>query len=269
MKNLNPLKKNNVNLAGKVDAGRSIVFVHGFGTDQTVWKDVAAAYMNDFRVILLDNAGAGNSEPEAFQSHHYLNLHPYASDLLDVCNALDLRDAILVGHSVGAMIGVLAAIRQPEHFSRLVLIGASPRYLEDEGYCGGFTKADLDSLYSTMFGSYNEWADTFSPILMGNPDKPNLISAFAKSIKSIPAERALAVLCSIFQSDHRADIGKLEKPTLLIQAQEDFAVPLAVAEFLQHQIKGSCLSVINATGHLPHVSAPSEVLAAMRDFLSE
>lgn len=263
----NPLKRNNVTLAGNLDAGRTIVFVHGFGTDQTVWKAVAESFLQDFRIVLIDNVGAGQSDPAAFAQHRYLNLNGYVSDLLEVCEALQLEDAILVGHSVGAMTGLLAAIRKPGCFSRLALISASPRYLNDDGYRGGFAEDDLKALYQAVALSYSEWADAFAPVAMGNAHAPQLAIHFAESIKSIPADRALTVLCSIFQSDHRADIRKLAIPTLLIQAQEDMAVPLEVAEYLHQHIQGSRLVVIEATGHLPHVSAPAEVVAALRGFI--
>lgn len=262
-----PLVKNHVNVIGRADAARTMVFVHGFGTDQTAWADVQAAFLAGYRVVLLDNVGGGKTPPEAFVQVHYLNLHRYAADLLDVCEALQIKDAVLVGHSVGAMISVLAALRQPERFSRLVLIGASPRYLNDTDYHGGFSKEDLDGLYRAMESSYNAWADQFAPAVMQNADRPGLSQRFAASIKSIPQERALTVLCSIFQSDHRADVQKLKHPTLLIHANDDLAVPLAVAHYLHHAIAGSQLAVIDATGHLPHISAPAAVLKAMQGFV--
>ncbi|WP_265943946.1 alpha/beta fold hydrolase [Dechloromonas sp. A34] len=265
---LDPLRKNNATVVGNREASQSIVFVHGFGTDQSVWQDVAASFMDDYRVVLFDNVGAGKSPPEAFVQHRYLNLDTYATDLLDLCTALQLEDAILVGHSLGGMISILATIRNPEIASRLVLVGASPRYLDDEGYRGGFSKSDLDALYKAVTLNYTEWADSFAPLAMANPEKPFLSEDFAATIKSIPADRALTVLCSIFQSDHRAALGKLDIPTLLIQSQNDIAVPLAVAEYLHRHIKHSRLSVIDATGHFPHVSAPAEVVAAIREFIA-
>lgn len=268
MPTIDPLIKNNVTVTGNPAANRTIVFVHGFGTDQTAWQAVATAFREDFRIVLLDNVGAGKSAPDAFVQHRYLNLHAYAADLLDICTALGLADAILVGHSAGAMSCVLAAIQRPACFSRLILIGASPRYLDAPDYRGGFSKADLDAIYSAIPGHFAEWADAFAPLAMANPEQPELARYFAETIKSIPAEQALTVLCSIFQSDHRADVGRLDRPTLLIQSREDVAVPRQVADFLHRQIHGSVLQVIAATGHLPHVSRPEAVIAAMRDFIA-
>jgi sigma-B regulation protein RsbQ len=267
MRDVDPIKRNNVTVIGNPDADRSMIFIHGFGTDQTAWREVVETFLRDFRVILFDNVGAGRSMPEAFVQHRYLNLHSYAADLLEICDALRLKNTIVVGHSVGAMIGVLAAIKRPEVFSKLVLIGASPRYVDDGEYRGGVSKDDLNALYRAVAGNYFDWADAFAPLAMANADRPSLAVDFAETIKTIPAQSALTVLCSIFQSDHRADLDQLDKPTLLIQAREDIAVPLAVAEYLHRHIKESRLSVINATGHLPHISAPAEVIAAMHDFV--
>lgn len=263
-----PLQRNHVTVTGKLDASRSIVFVHGFGNDQTAWTQVAASFLPDYRIILLDNTGAGQSDPAAFVQSQYLNLRAYSADLVEVCQALHLQDAILVGHSVGAMIGALAAIAQPALFSKLVLIGMSPRYRDDAGYHGGFTDNALDALYRAVATNYADWADQFAPLAMGNPDQPRLARHFAETLKSIPAERALTVLCAIFQSDHRADLPKLDRPTLLVQSQDDPAVPMEVAQYLHQHIRGSRLCVIRATGHLPHVSAPDAVVAAMRDFIA-
>jgi len=265
-----PFKKNHVTVLGDPNARHSIIFVHGFGTDQTAWHTVAGAFLTGFRVILFDNVGAGQSDPAAFVQHHYLNLHPYATDLLDICQVLEIKNAILVGHSVGAIISVLAALKQPDYFCKLVLIGASPRYLNaDDGYYGGLSAHDLNSIYSTIVNSFSSWSSAFAKTAMPHPDQSELAQHFAYAIKAIPQAHVLTVLCSIFQSDHRADVAKLTKPTLLIQTQEDAFVPLAVAEYLHQQIIGSRLSVINTIGHCPHISAPDEVIAAIRAFLAE
>lgn len=262
-----PLRKNNVTLTGNLDASQTMVFVHGYGADQSVWRDVASEFARDYRLVLLDNVGAIGTAPAAFLPHRYLNLESYAADTLDVAAALDLRDAILVGHPAGAMIGLLAAIREPDRFSRLVLIGASPRYLNAEDYRGVFTNADLDGLYSAVMNSYSTWADGFAPVVMRNSERPQLSRHFAEAIKRIPSETALMLLCSIFQSDHRADLASVDHPTLLIPSKDDLALLGEVAEYLHKHIRGSRLRVIDASGHLPHVSAPAEVVNAMREFI--
>lgn len=262
-----PIRKHGVTISGNPQAARTLLFVNGFGTVQAAWDAVARPYLDDYRIIRFDNAGSGRAATASFAQHRYLSLQAYADDLVAICRALELKDAIVVGHSVGAMIAVLASLAAPECFSRLVLIGASPRYLDEPGYHGGFSEADLNSMYREITLHYADWADAFAPLAMANPERPNLASHFAETLKTIPAEHALTVLCAIFQSDHRTDVARVDKPVLLIQSRQDVAVPLEVAEYLQRSIPGSRLAVIEATGHLPHVSAPAAVVAAIDSFL--
>lgn len=265
----NPVLRNHVTVSGRADAHATMLFVHGFGTDQTAWKDVIPAFENRYRVLSFDHVGMGRSLAEAYSQHRYLDLGAYADDLLEICDALRLLGVTLVGHSVGAMAGALAAIKQPHRFSRLILIGASPRYLDDPGYRGGFTKVGLDELYRAMMANYSGWADAFAPMVMANPDRPSLAQHFAAELKSIPADRALSILCTIFQSDHRADVAKLTQPTLLIHGRDDPAVPVEVAHYLKRTIEHSRLRFVDAQGHLPHVAAPAQVVEAMLEFLDE
>lgn len=266
---IDPLKRNNVVVAGNLKATRSIVFVHGFGTDQSAWTKVVAPFMADFRIILMDNVGAGKSDPNYFAQHQhkYLNIHGYANDLLEVCKALKLVDAIAIGHSAGAMACLLAAVKEPNRFARLALIGASPRYLDDQGYHGGFTKDDIAAIYQNVTSNYSTWVNSFASAMMANPARPDLTQQFVDSIRAIPNEQMLVALCAILQSDHRNEVNKLDKPTLIIQTKFDGAVPLEVAQYLHKNIKNSELRVIDAEGHLPHISAPAEVIAALHDFL--
>ena len=263
---MDPLKKNAVTISGRADAARTMVFAHGFGTDQRAGDAVAAAVEADWRIVRFDHAGAGRSAPGAFVQHRYVSLDGYVDDLVAICDALALRDAVMVGHSVGAMIGLLASIARPRGFSKLVLVGASPRYLDDEGYRGGFAKADLDAIYSSLMKGYSAWADAFAPLAIGNPERPELARRFADALKAIAPERALTVLYSIFQSDHRADLRKVSHPTLILQSRDDAVVPMAVAEYLHREIRGSKLVLMQASGHLPHVSAPQAVIDALRAF---
>jgi sigma-B regulation protein RsbQ len=264
---MTPLEKNNVHVTGRTDASRTIVFVHGFGGEQSVWNGILPAYAADFRLVLLDNVGAGQSPPAAFQQHRYLSLRGYAQDLVEVGEHLGLHGAIFVGHSLGAMVGVLAAIARPGLFSRLVLIGASPHYLEDGNYHGGFREPDLQELYRAVTLGDGLWADQFAASAMAQPERPSLARSLADSLKSIPSDRALTVLCSIFQSDHRGELQRLERPTLLVQPEEDFVVPRPVAEFMHRQIRGSELRVVPARGHLPHITDPALVIEAMDAFV--
>lgn len=262
-----PARRNNVHVRGSTLATRAIVFVHGFGTDQQAWREVAATFEREWKVVLLDNVGSGGTPPEAFTQHQYLGLERYATDLREVSTELGLRQVVLVGHSMGAMICVLAAIQDPDVASHLVLVGGSPRYLDEEGYHGGFTRKDLDEIYRAMDTGYHDWADANAPVIMGNPERPQLAMAFAQTLKAIPADRALTMLCSILQSDHRSRLAEVRCPTLIVQSRNDPFVPRDVAEHMQRAIAGSRLLVIEADGHLPHVSAPAQVAAAIHGFL--
>ncbi len=264
-----PLRRHHVQVSGNPDSDRTIVFTHGFGTDQRAWDLVAPAFAGDFRLVRYDTAGAGRSDPAAFVQSRYLKLPAYARDLVAIGHALDLRGAIAVGHSVGAMISLLASIEAPGLFSRAVLIGASPRYLDDEGYRGGFGKADLDEIYRHIMGNYPGWVEAFAPAAMGNPGRPELAAHFASTLKAVPASHALTIAAAIFQSDHRADLARVDIPTLVLQSHGDIAVPEEVAHYLHANLRGSRLAFVDAEGHLPHLSAPAEVVAAMDGFVRD
>lgn len=249
-----------------------MVFVNGLGTDQSYWSQVAPSFANDYRLVLFDNVGAIESNQTYFRENQfrYLNVNGYAKDLLEICSTLNLGgDTVVVGHSLGATAGMLAAIERPEQFDRVVLIGASPRYANTEGYQGGFSKEDINGTYAALGRNYGEWAKGLASAAMKNLDRPTLVNRFADSIARIPQDMMLTVLCSILQLDHRADLHKLSVPTLVIQAQEDFFVPEAIAEFLLANIPDCQLMMIDAIGHLPHVSAPEKVVAAIRSFLEQ
>jgi len=264
-----PKTRNNVSVLGKPDSAQAIVFVHGFGTDQSAWRAVAEPFMRDFKIVLLDNVGAGRSDPTAFVQHRYLNLSRYAEDLIEVCQALQLSNITVVGHSAGAMIAVLAANRAPDLFSRVVLIGASPRYLNDVDYFGGFEKPDIDAVYASVTLNYPAWAQSYGGTMIGRMATDHEHRTFVESIRALPADRALTVLCSILQSDHREAVRALSKPTLIIQTRLDLAVPQQVADFLNASILNSRLVVIDTEGHLPHITAAPAVVEAMRPFLSD
>jgi sigma-B regulation protein RsbQ len=263
-----PLIKNNVNITGNVKAAETIIFAHGFGTDQTAWHAVADAFKHRYRIVLYDNVGAGQALPEAYSPNRYNDLNSYADDLLDICEALNIKDAIMVAHSVSGMISLLASIKAPQYFKKLIVVGASPRYRNDEGYIGGFEQSDLDGLYQAMDTNYFAWVSGFSAMAMANPERPELALSFANSLSAIRPDIAQSVARVIFQSDHRTDIEKLEKDILILQTEEDVAVPLAVAEYLNSHIKNSTMVVVSAKGHFPHISAPDEIIEAIEQFLA-
>jgi sigma-B regulation protein RsbQ len=261
------LTKNNVHVLGNSLAAETLVFTHGFGTDQQSWKDLVEAFQGDYRIVLYDNAGGGASDPAFFSVNKYDSLQSYAEDLLAIVKELDINNAILIGHSVGSMISMLAILQEPSRFTKLVIIGASPRYLNDEGYIGGFEQADLNALYQTMNDNYFAWVSGFAGLAMQNADRPYLAKNFSDGLAAIRPDIAQSVAKVIFQSDYRGDIAKLAIPTLIIQAKEDIAVPYAVAEYLRDHIKDSKLIEVDAFGHFPHISAPQEIIRAVRSFI--
>lgn len=267
MNSKDAIERLRVTESGTTDAPRSIVFVNGFGESQDAWNRIAPAFADQFRMYTFDHAGTSGVSAKDFPQHRYLNLRAYARDLVELMDRLALHDAIVIGHSVGAMVALLASIERPAAFGRLVLIGASPRYLDEPGYHGGFSESDLQQVYRSVVLNYAQWADGFAPAAMANPDRPQLARHFAESLKTIEPEHALTALCAIFQSDHRADLAKVRHPTLIIQSQDDIAVPFDVACYLNDHIVGSRLTVIDAQGHFPHVSAPAQVITAIEEFV--
>ena len=263
-----PLTRHHVTVHGPADAARTVLLVHGFGTDQTVWHGLLPQLDPALRVITYDQAGCGQCDPSVFVQHRYLNLHGFARDLSALAQSLDLHDAALVGHSFGAMVGVLAALEAPDRFSRLALIGASPRYLDDGNYHGGFKEEDIEQVYRVAMANYSGWTEAFAPMAVGPVNGPGLAEHFARSLQAIPPERALTVLCAILQSDHRQALPRLNQPVLLLQTQRDSFVPLAVAEYMARTLPHAELRLLDAQGHLPHLTAPAQVAEALRSFLA-
>ncbi|HRI55013.1 MAG TPA: alpha/beta hydrolase [Pseudomonadota bacterium] len=258
-------QRNHVRVVGQ--GGKTLVFSHGFGTDQTAWHQQEAAFRPEHRLVLFDLVGAGKSELAAYSPRRYRTMHSYAEDLLEILAELQLRDVIYVGHSMSGIIGLLAALQEPERFAKMIFLSASPRYLNDSGYIGGFEQADIDALYAAMAGNYQSWASGFGPIVAANPDRPEVASAFVSTLSAIRPDIALAVARMVYQSDHRADLPGLRVPTLIVQSSDDVAVPIGVGEYLAHNIPGARYLLINARGHLAHMSAPDEVNRAIRSFL--
>lgn len=261
---IRPSQRNNARLVGAGDT--TIVLAHGFGTDQTAWRNQEPALAAGHHVLLFDHVGAGRSELSAYSPRRYGSVRSYALDLLHLLDELALEDVIYVGHSMSGMIGVLAAIEEPRRFRKLILLGASPRYLDDEGYVGGFKREDLDGLYEAMQSNYHAWASGFAPVAMANPDKPDLARDFAATLQALRPDIALHVARTLFESDHREDIPALEIPTLVLQSQADIAVPVEVGAYLARHIPHAELRVLDATGHLPHWSAPERVTNEILSF---
>ncbi len=245
-----------------------MLFAHGFGCDQNMWRFVAPAFEDDYRVVLFDYVGSGKSDLRAYDERRYSTLDGYARDVLDVCEALDLRDITFVGHSVSAMVGVLAANAAPERFARLIMIGPSPRYINDApAYVGGFERADIEGLLETMDKNYIGWANFLAPAIMKNPDRPELGEELTESFCSTDPVIARNFAEATFFADNRADLAAVRVPSLIMQCSDDMIAPLAVGDYLHRELPGSTLRVLAATGHCPQMSAPEETIAVIRDYL--
>lgn len=259
------LQRNNVQVKG--EGPQTVILAHGFGTDQTAWQRQQEALSERYRLVLFDHVGAGGADPAAYSPHRYRSLYSYAADLLELLRELQISQAIYIGHSMSAMIGLLAALQEPEHFAKMVFIGASPRYLNDEGYYGGFEQPELDALYATMSSNYLAWVSGFAGLAMENPERQELTAELARTLGAIRPDIAVAVARLIYQSDYRVELPRLRIPTLVIQTRHDIAVPVEVGEYLARQLPQAKLALIDAWGHFPHMSAPAAVNAALESFL--
>ena len=260
------VKKNNVRLAGREEAP-AMVFAHGFGCDQNMWRFVAPAFEKDYRIVLFDHVGSGGSDLAAYSRAKYDSLQGYADDVLDLCRALDLRRPIFVGHSVSAMIGVRAALKEPDRFDRLILVGPSPRYTNDEGYVGGFTREDIEGLLESLDSNYLGWSSAMAPVIMGNPERPELGAELTNSFCRTDPQIASHFARVTFLSDNRADLPKVRTRSLILQCSEDVIAPASVGEYVHGQIPDSELVRLKATGHCPNLSAPEETITAIKAFL--
>jgi sigma-B regulation protein RsbQ len=246
-----------------------MLFAHGFGCDHNMWRFVVPEFEDDYRVVLFDYVGAGKSDLRAYSPERYSALDGYAQDVLDVCEALALRDVIYVGHSVSGVVGMLASIRRPGLFSRLVLVGPSPCYInEPPGYVGGFERADIAGLLDVMEKNYIGWANFLAPVVMKNPDRPELAAELEESFCSTDPKVARRFAEATFYSDNREDLAKVTVPSLIMQCSEDAIAPAEVGDYLHRNLRGSTLRVLEATGHCPHMSHPEEAVRVIKEYLA-
>lgn len=262
---VSPLKRNNVKILGK--GTQPIVFAHGYGCDQNMWRFVYPAFEEDYKIILFDHTGAGNSDETQYSYEKYDTLEGYTEDLLEICTELDLQEVILVGHSVSSMIAVLAAVKEPERFSNLILIGPSPRYINDEGYTGGFSREDIDGLMEALDSNYLGWAAQMAPVIMGNGERPELGEELSNSFCRTNPEIARHFARVTFLSDNRRDLPAVKVPTLVVQCSEDIIAPQEVGAYVHQNIPNSSFVVLEATGHCPNLSAPEETIKVIKEFL--
>lgn len=258
-------RRNNVRVFGR--GTQPMIFAHGFGCDQHMWRFITPAFEDDYRIVLYDHVGAGNSDLGAYTANKYASLGGYATDLLEICEAEQLSRAIFVGHSVSAMIGVLAAIREPDRFERLILIGPSPRYVNDGEYFGGFGREEIDGLLEFLDRNYMGWSTTMAPVIMGNPERPELAAELTSSFCRTDPKIAHQFARVTFLSDNRLDLPRVRTPSLLLQCSDDTIAPQAVGEYVHAHLPESRLVVLQATGHCPNLSAPEETIVAMKTYL--
>ncbi len=260
------MARNRVRVTG-VPSGRPLVFLHGFGCDQAMWRFVAPDFEVDHRVVLLDQVGAGDSDLSAYDPEKYASLQGYAADLVEVCRALDLTDVVLVAHSVSAMIGVLAQQQAPELFGALIMVGPSPRYVDDVDYAGGFTRTDIVALLDALDSNHLGWSAQMAPVIMGNPEHPELAAELTNSFCRTDPGIARQFARVTFLSDNRDDLASVGVPTLVLQCSDDVIAPESVGRYVHEHVPGSTYQQLAATGHVPHLSAPEELTAAIRAFL--
>lgn len=247
--------------------GRVLLFAHGFGCDQHMWRHVAPAFEGEFRVVTFDFVGSGGSDLTTYDTERYSTLQGYADDVVTLCDELGLEDVTYVGHSVAAMIGVLAEVTRPDLFAKLVLVGPSPRYVDTDDYRGGFSADDIEQLLQSLDSNYLGWSGAMAPVIMGNSDRPHLGAELTASFCRTDPEIARRFARVTFTSDNRQELGRVTTPTLILQCRDDVIAPIEVGAYVRDTIPGSTMTVLEATGHCPNLSAPDATVAAMADFV--
>jgi sigma-B regulation protein RsbQ len=259
------IERNNVHIRGSGE--RTMVFAHGFGCDQNMWRFVEPAFEGEFRTVLFDHVGAGGSDLKAYDKSKYASLAGYADDVVEIGREVCLKDAVFVGHSVSCMIGVLAAQKAPDMFGKLVMVGPSARYINDGDYVGGFSEKQIEELLQFLEANHMGWSAQMAPAIMGNPDRPELAAELTNSFCRTDPEIAKAFARVTFKSDNRKDLAEVDIPTLILQCSDDIIASKEVGEFVHRGIPNSEIVFLEATGHCPNLSAPDEVIAAMRRFV--
>jgi sigma-B regulation protein RsbQ len=257
--------RNNVTELGP-PTGPTVMLAHGFGCDQNLWRLVASRLQADFRLVLFDHVGSGLSDPAAWDPDRYSSLQGYADDILELVDGLELTDVVFVGHSVAAMMGVLAVAKDPRRFAKLVLLTPSPCYLDKDDYVGGFSRADIDELLESMESNYLGWSRAMAPTIMGTPDRPELEDELTDSFCRNDPAKARVFARTTFLSDNRDDLARVSLPTLVVECDRDTLAPRAVGAYTRDHVAGSRLVTIHATGHCPQLSAPDDTAAAIAAF---
>lgn len=262
---MNVIRRNNVTITG--NGPDAMLFAHGFGCDQNMWRYVAPAFEKNYKIVLFDHVGAGGSLLSAYDKEKYDNLSGYATDILEIIHALDLQNVIFVGHSVSAMMGIIAAVKEPAVFKHLVLVGPSPSYINDGDYIGGFTKPQIDELLESMDNNHLGWSMSMAPVIMANPERKNLGDELANSFCRTDPDIARHFARTTFLTDERNILSQNTIPALILQCSNDVIAPISVGEYMHEKMAGSKLVIMKATGHCPNLSAPEETIAAIKEYL--
>jgi sigma-B regulation protein RsbQ len=259
------IARNNIKILGT--GSKSMFLVHGYGCDQNMWRYITPEFKDDYKIILIDLVGSGKSDVNSYDYDKYSSLEGYATDIIEICDVLNLKDVCLVGHSVSSIIGLLAAIKRPALFKKLIMIGPSPRYINDAEYFGGFSQNDIDDLIATLDANYLGWSSAMAPIIMGNPDRPELAAELEESFCQNNPKIARHFAKVTFLGDNRNDLKKLKTDALIIQSKTDAIASLKVGQFVHEHIANSSLVVLETTGHCPHLSEPNKTIEAMKQYL--
>jgi sigma-B regulation protein RsbQ len=258
--------RNNIKLLG---AGtQPIVFAHGYGCNQKMWRFITPAFEKDYRIILFDHVGSGDSDESAYDFEKYSSLNGYAEDLNEICDELQLRRVIFVGHSVSSMIGVLAAAARPELYEKLVLVGPSPCYINDDDYFGGFTREDIDELIATLESNYLGWSSFITPVIIGNPEMPEYTEELNTSFCTMNPDIAKHFAKVTFLGDNREDLSGVSTPALIIQSHQDVIAPVQVGEYVHEKMPESSFVLLNSYGHCPHLTSPGQVIGSIQSYLT-
>lgn len=265
MTNQQLIERNNITFGGS--GNKTLFFVHGYGCDQNMWRFVVPTFAKEYKTIMIDLVGSGKSDTDAYDYVRYSSLAGYADDIIEICEAFALQNIIFIGHSVSSMIGALASIKKPTIFDKLIMVCPSPRYINDEGYIGGFSQEDISSLVDLLDSNYLGWTSMITPIIMGNPEKPELTEELANSFCRNNPNIARHFAKVTFGGDNREDMPKVSTQTLIIQSEADVIVPVEVGNYLRQHIPHSRLIVMPISGHCPHLSAPQETIEVINEFL--
>lgn len=260
------VERNSIKVIG--EGTKTMMFAHGFGCDQNMWRFVTPAFENEFKIILFDLMGSGNSDTSKYDFEKYNTLHGYANDIIEICDTLHLENVTFVGHSVSAMIGALVDIKRPKLLENLIMVSPSPCYINKDEYIGGFTVNDINELMESLEANYLGWSSAITPVIMSNADRPELSQELENSFCRNDPKIAQHFAKVTFLGDYRKEVNHISADTLIMQCSADVIAPIEVGKYLHENIENSTISIMKATGHCPNLSAPNETIQVIKNFLN-